>query len=421
MKKCIVLKGDIIWTESPDGFRYQENGYLAVEDGLVHGVYASAPEGEYELLDFTGSIIAPGLSDLHVHAPQHQFAGLFMDEELLEWLNAHTFPYEARFSDTGYAEKAYRSFVSELGSGATTRAAVFATIHRRSSLILMRQMESAGLRGYVGKVSMDRNSPDILIEGTDEAIAEEEAFLEEASRFSKVLPIITPRFIPSCSDSLLQWLGDKAIKDNLPVQSHLDENLSEVEWVKELCPWSRSYADAYGRFGLLGDMPTIMAHVVWPTEEEMDLLFKRNVYVAHSPSSNTNLRSGIAPVRRFLDKGIRVGLATDAAGGSSLSMLRMVTDAVQVSKLRSRYVDDSDKPLRFSEAFYLASKGGGSFFGKVGSFETGYDADIIVLDDGAFPSVLRSELSVPERLEMHAYRHSEAPVAAKFVRGERII
>ena len=116
-----------------------------------------------------------------------------------------------------------------------------------------------------------------------------------------------------------------------------------------------------------------------------------------------------------------MGLATDAAGGSSLSMLRMVTDAVQVSKLRSRYVDDSDKPLRFSEAFYLASKGGGSFFGKVGSFETGYDADIIVLDDGAFPSVLRSELSVPERLEMHAYRHSEAPVAAKFVRGERII
>ena len=421
MKKCIVLKGDIIWTESPDGFRYQENGYLAVEDGLVRGVYASAPEGEYELLDFTGSIIAPGLSDLHVHAPQHQFAGLFMDEELLEWLNAHTFPYEARFSDTGYAEKAYRSFVSELGSGATTRAAVFATIHRKSSLILMRQMESAGLRGYVGKVSMDRNSPDILIEGTDEAIAEEEAFLDEASHFSKVLPIITPRFIPSCSDRLLEWLGDTARDRRLPVQSHLDENLSEVEWVRELCPWSRSYADAYSRFGLLGDSPTIMAHVVWPTEEEMDLLSKRDVYVAHSPSSNTNLRSGIAPVRRFLDKGIHVGLATDAAGGSSLSMLRMVTDAVQVSKLRSRYVDDSDKPLRFSEAFYLASKGGGSFFGKVGSFETGYDADIIVLDDGAFPSVLRSELSVPERLEMHAYRHSEAPVAAKFVRGERII
>ena len=421
MKKCIVLKGDIIWTERPDRFEYQENGYLVLDDGIVRGVFKESPKGEHEILDFSGSLIVPGLSDLHLHAPQHQFAGLFMDEELLEWLNKHTFPYESRFADLDYAEKAYRIFVSDLVASATTRASVFGTIHREATLLLMKAMEEAGLSGYVGKVSMDRNSPDILIEATDQAIEEEERFLDESASLSYVRPIVTPRFIPSCSDRLLKELGRMAGERALPVQSHLDENIAEVEWVRELCPWSRSYSDAYCHFGLFGDTPTIMAHVVWPDEDEIALIREKNVYVAHSPSSNTNLASGIAPVRKFFERGVNTGLATDIAGGSTLSMFRIMTDAVQVSKLRSRFIDSSDKPLCFSEAFYLASKGGGAFFGKVGSFEPGFDGDILVLDDGAFPSVLRSELSVPERLEMYAYRHSEAPVSAKFIKGRRII
>ena len=421
MKKCVVLKGDIIWTESPDRFEYQEDGYLVLEDSVVTGVYPNAPEGEHELLDFSGSLVTPGLTDLHLHAPQHQFAGLFMDEELLQWLERHTFPYESRFADSSYALKAYRSFVSDIAGSATTRSAVFATIHSDATLLLMKLMEEAGLSGYVGKVSMDRNSPDSLREETEEAIRDEEQFLDEASAFRNIKPIITPRFVPSCSDRLLEALGKIAMERNLPVQSHLDENVSEVEWVRSLCPWSSSYADVYRHFGLLGDTPTIMAHVVWPSDDELGMLLERGVYVAHSPSSNTNLSSGIAPVRRFLDMGIKTGLATDIAGGSSLSMFRMITDAIQVSKLRCRFIDSSEKPLRFSEAFYLASKGGGSFFGNVGSFEKGYDGDILVLDDKAFPSVLRPELSVPERLEMYAYRHPDAPVSAKFVKGRRII
>ena len=392
MKNGIVLRGDLIWTEGPDRFRYIEGGYLSIEGGIIKGVSAEPPR-EGTILDYSGSLIIPGLSDLHLHAPQYSYAGLFMDEELLEWLEHHTFPEEARFADT---------------------------IHRESSLLLMRLLEDAGLSGYVGKVSMDRNSPKELSEDTHEAVEEEILFIDEASSFSRVRPIVTPRFIPSCSDELMEALGKIAGERDLPLQSHLDENPSEIEWVRTLCPWAESYAAAYDRFSALGPR-TIMAHCVWPTEKEIRLLASTGTYVAHSPSSNGNLSSGIAPVRTFLEEGVNVGLATDVAGGSSLSMFRMITDSIQVSKLRWRLVDDTRKPLRFPEAFYLASKGGGSFFGKVGSFETGYDADIIVLNDGAFPSVLRSELSVPERLEMHAYRHSEAPVAAKFVRGERII
>lgn len=421
MKKCIVLKGDIVWTERPERFEYQENGYLVLEGDKIQGVCSEAPKGEYETFDFSGSLIVPGLTDLHMHAPQHQFAGLYMDEELLEWLEKHTFPYESRFSDIDYALRAYRAFVSDLKRSATTRAAVFATIHKDATLLLMKLMEESGLSGFVGKVSMDCNSPHFLTEETDRAITEEESFLSESYHFMNVRPIITPRFVPSCSDALLGELGRMAREKNLPVQSHLDENVSEIEWVKELCPWSSSYADAYDHFGLLGTTPTIMAHVVWPGDDEIELLAERGVYVAHSPSSNTNLSSGIAPIRKMMECGIRIGLATDIAGGSTLSMLRIITDAVQVSKIRCRYIDQAEKPLRFSEAFYLASKGGGSFFGRVGSFEPGYDGDILVFDDGAFPSILRSELSVPERLEMLSYRHPDAPLAAKFVKGRRIV
>ena len=420
MKECIVLKGDIIWTERPDRFSYQEDGYLLVEDGKIAGVSECAPRGEYELLDFTGSLITPGLTDLHLHAPQYSYAGLYMDEELLQWLENHTFPYEARFSDVSYAEKAYGCFVSDLKGSSTARAAIFGTIHRESTLLLMRMLEKAGLSGYVGKVSMDRNSPDILRETTEEAMIEEERFLEESSVFTGIRPIITPRFIPSCTDPLMSGLGKMAAEKGLPVQSHLDENQSEIGWVRELCPWSRSYADAYDRFGMLGER-TIMAHVVWPDEDEIRLLRDRGVYVAHSPSSNTNLSSGIAPVRRLLEEGVKVGLATDVAGGSTLSMFRIITDAVQVSKLRTRYVDGSDRPLSFPEAFYLASKGGGSFFGLTGSFESGYDADILVIDDSLRPYVMRSELSLPERLEYYAYRHPDEFISAKFIKGRRII
>ena len=282
-------------------------------------------------------------------------------------------------------------------------------------------MEEAGLHGYVGKVSMDRNSPDSLRETTADAIEDELEFLDKASEYRNVKPIVTPRFIPSCTDELLLALGKVAKERDLPVQTHLDENPGEIEWVKELLPDSKSYAEAYESFGLL-DTKTIMAHSVWITEEEMDILQSHGAYIAHSPSSNMNLSSGIAPIRRFMDRGINTGLATDTAGGSSLSMFRMITDAITSSKLRWRLVDNSLAPLKFSEAFYLASKGGGSFFGKAGSFEEGYAADILVLDDvSSEMTVLAPDLSLPEKLEFYAYRAPDRRPVAKYVAGKRIV
>ena len=415
-----ALKGNLIWTEEPGCFRVLENGYLLIKDDRIAAVSAE-PFAGVMTEDFGSRLIIPGLYDLHLHAPQYMFAGLFMDDELLVWLDKHTFPLEARFSDIDFAAKAYKAFVDDLKYSFTVRASVFGTIHKDSTLLLMSLLEEAGLHGYVGKVSMDRNSPDSLRETTADAIEDELEFLDKVSEFRNAKQIVTPRFIPSCSDGLLCALGSISKEHDLPVQTHLDENPGEIEWVKELMPDSKSYAEAYERFGLL-DTKSIMAHCVWITEEEMDILQSHGSYIAHSPSSNMNLSSGIAPVRRFLERGMNIGLATDTAGGSSLSMLRMITDAIASSKLRWRLVDDSLAPLRFSEAFYLASKGGGSFFGNAGSFEEGYAADILVLDDASSEmTVLSPELSLPEKLEFYAYRAPDRRPFAKYVAGKRIV
>ena len=415
-----ALKGNLIWTEEPGCFRVLENGYLLIKDDRIAAVSAE-PFAGVMTEDFGSRLIIPGLYDLHLHAPQYMFAGLFMDDELLVWLDKHTFPLEARFSDIDFAAKAYKAFVDDLKYSFTVRASVFGTIHKDSTLLLMSLLEEAGLHGYVGKVSMDRNSPDSLRETTADAIEDELEFLDKVSEYRNVKPIVTPRFIPSCSAGLLCALGSISREHDLPVQTHLDENPGEIEWVKELMPDSKSYAEAYERFGLL-DTKSIMAHCVWITEEEMDILQSHGSYIAHSPSSNMNLSSGIAPVRRFLERGMNIGLATDTAGGSSLSMLRMITDAIASSKLRWRLVDDSLAPLRFSEAFYLASKGGGSFFGNAGSFEEGYAADILVLDDASSEmTVLSPELSLPEKLEFYAYRAPDRRPFAKYVAGKRIV
>ena len=411
------IHGDIIWSEIPGAFRYFEGGYLTVSDGKVLSVSQSRPD--CEIIETDGSLVIPGLSDLHLHAPQYAFAGLYMDEELLDWLNHHTFPEEGKYKDAVYAERAYSAFASDLKKSATTRVSVFGTIHTDSTLLLMEKLQKAGLSGYVGKVNMDRNSPDYLTESYESSVAETERFIESSKRFENLKPTITPRFVPSCTDDLMKELGIIAERYSLPIQSHLDENLSEIDWVKELCPWSLNYADVYRAFGMLNDR-TIMAHCVWLNDDEIKLLSDCGTFIAHSPSSNTNLSSGIAPIRKYLDAGIRVGLATDVAGGSSISMFRMIQDAIAVSKLRWRFDQSSGHSLRFAEAFYLATKGGGSYFGKTGSFEPGYDADIVVIDDKRGEAVNFHDYSIPERLEYYTYRHPDQFITSKFVKGRRV-
>lgn len=422
MKKT-VLHGQICYPADANRMEIAENSWLLMEDGVCRGVFR-APEAlpkDAEILDYHDCLIIPGMTDLHLHAPQFSNRGLGTDLELLEWLNTYTFPEEAKYEDLAYAAAAYDDFCAHLLHSTTTRACIFATIHVPATVYLMQKLEKTGLCCFVGKVNMNRNSPNYLREpSTRHSVRATRQWLEQCADLKTVRPILTPRFIPSCTDDLMYALSDLRMQYNLPVQSHLSENLEEIRWVRELCPSGKGYADAYDRFGLLGgDYPCIMAHCVHSDEREQALLKKRGVFIAHSPESNTNLASGVAPVSRFLENGLHVGLATDVSGGTHESMLRAMVNAIAASKLRWRLLDSDVKPLSFENAFYLATMGGGAFFGKVGTFKDGYAADAVVLDDSALSHP--QPLSVRARLERMIYLADDRQIRAKFVNGRQIL
>jgi guanine deaminase len=428
-----VIRGDLCWSESPTTLKTMADAFLVCVDGKSAGVFSGLPE-QYEklpLIDHSGSLVIPGLVDLHTHAPQFAFRGLGMDLELLDWLSSHAFPEEAKYGDLAYARKAYGLMVEHLKSGPNTRFVFFATLHVPATMLLMDLLEGSGLVSMVGKVNMDRNSPENLRE--ESAAASLDAPREwlkkcAEANYHNTKPILTPRFIPSCSNGLMNGLGALRKEFNLPVQSHLSENRGEIEWVRKLCPSSSGYGAAYEDFGLFDSegagSPAVMAHCVWSDEKEIELMAKRGVFVAHCPQSNANLSSGIAPMRRILEAGVPAGLGSDVAGGTSSSIFRAMSDAIQVSKLRNPLLDVNEKALTMEEAFFLGTKGGGEFFGKsgmgfCGSFERGFDFDALVINDNAPLAHAPFELSIRDRLERAIYICDNGNIKAKYVRGKQ--
>ena len=421
MKEIFAVKGNIVFTKEFGKYEIFENGYIVVCGKSIIGVYKELTE-EYRDIrveDYGNSLIIPGFVDLHLHAPQFGNLGLGLDKELMPWLEAYTFPEEAKFSDVDYARKVYSAFIRELWKNGTTRACVFATIHKNSSKLLMDMFAEAGLSAFVGKVNMNRNSPEFLIETTEASIKDTREILEEYSeKYELVKPIITPRFVPTCNMELLKALGDLAKEFNVPVQSHLSENQGEISFVRELHPESKNYASVYEEAGLFGQTPTVMAHCVLVDEDEIELMAKNKVFVAHSPNSNCNLSSGIAPVRRLISRGVPVGLASDISGGHSTSMLDVIVNTAQVANLKWIESHKVEKPFTTAELFYLATKGGGEFFGKVGSFEEGYEFDALVIDDSSLPAF--QPLSIEQRLQKFIYTGDDRNIAERYVAGKKV-
>lgn len=416
-----VLKGHICYSLDANNIAVREDAYLVCEAGRCAGVFDELSQryASFPLTDYADRLIIPGMTDLHIHAPQFPNRALGMDCELMQWLDTYTFPCESRFADLAYAKEVYSDFAQSIRRSATTRLCAFATIHQPATQLLMDALEETGVISYVGKVNMDRNAPESLCETTEQSVRATQQWLAACEgRYMRTKPILTPRFIPSCSNELLAQLGEIARQQHLPVQSHLSENLGEIAFVHQLMPEAATYGEAYDRFELFGsNAPCVMAHCVHSSDEELDLIRRRGVFIAHSPESNMNLASGIAPVSRYLAMGLNVGLATDVAGGSSECMFRAIAHAIQASKLRWRLTDQSVQPLTFAQAFYLATRGGGAFFGKVGTFQPDFEFDALVIDDadlGAAGHMPR------ERLERLPYLATWRNIVAKFVAGSSI-
>ncbi|XP_024201479.1 guanine deaminase isoform X4 [Pan troglodytes] len=332
----------------------------------------------------------PGLVDTHIHASQYSFAGSSIDLSLLEWLTKYTFPAEHRFQNIDFAEEVYTRVVRRTLKNGTTTACYFATIHTDSSLLLADITDKFGQRAFVGKVCMDLNDtfPEYK-ETTEESIKETERFVSEMlqKNYSRVKPIVTPRFSLSCSETLMGELGNIAKTRDLHIQSHVSENRDEVEAVKNLYPSYKNYTSVYDKNNLLTNK-TVMAHGCYLSAEELNVFHERGASIAHCPNSNLSLSSGFLNVLEVLKHEVKIGLGTDVAGGYSYSMLDAIRRAVMVSNILL-INKVNEKSLTLKEVFRLATLGGSQALGldgEIGNFEVGKEFDAILINPKASDS-----------------------------------
>lgn len=329
------------------------------------------------------------IPDTHIHASQYPNAGVFGKSTLLDWLNTYTFPLESSFSHLPTASKIYNRVVARTLSHGTTTACYYATVHVPATNLLADICQFRGQRAFVGRVCMDRMSPEYYRdESVDSALSDSKACIEHVKQidpgYELITPVLTPRFAPSCTDEVLAALGRLQKATDLPVQTHISENKAEIALVAELFPKSKHYTDVYDTAGLLTPK-TILAHAVHLSQEERQLIRQRDAKLSHCPASNTAITSGRAKVRELLDAGITMGLGTDVSGGYTPSILAQCREAIFVSRHIAMDTDrDADK-LSPEEALYLATRGGAKVVGleeRIGGFEVGMDWDAQVVSLG---------------------------------------
>ena len=414
-----ILRGNIVSAPALGELEITERGYLAAEDGKILGVYPVLPEAyaAAPVEDWGDALILQSFADLHLHAPQYPMMATGMDLPLLDWLEAYAFPTESRCRDEGYARTLYRKLARDLVRNGTTRVCIFSSLHRPATLILMEELERAGIHGFAGKVNMDRNGGKDLQETTEGSMRETLRWLEECRDFRNVRPMLTPRFTPSCTDALMAFLGKLARERGLPVQSHLSENRAEMELVGRLHPDCRQYWETYAKFGLWKE-GTLMAHCVHSDRRERDAMREAGVTAVHCAASNNALCSGIAPMRVMLDEGVKVALGSDVAGGDSLSLFDGVAMTLRASKDRRILDNWETEALTVLEAWYLATSAGAGYFGDAPGFAAGNPLHAMVLDDSALPGA--GELSVRQRFERCVYHRQENAIRAVWSAGRRV-
>ncbi|QLQ79391.1 hypothetical protein HG537_0C00380 [Torulaspora globosa] len=343
-------------------------------------------------VDGTGeaTFFFPGFVDTHIHASQYPNAGIFGNSTLLNWLETYTFPLEASLEHPEVAQEVYETVVRRTLSNGTTTAAYFATIDAESTKLLARICSLRNQRALIGKVCMDQNSPDYYRETTEMCLQNCRnvlSFLDQELGDPKVLPILTPRFAPSCSRELMLKLSQLSQdQGHLHIQTHLCESNEEISWVRALFPECETYTHVYEQFNLL-TKKTVLAHCVHLTDDEAQLIKAAESGVSHCPTSNSSLTSGECKVRWLLDQGIKVGLGTDVSGGFACNILAAARQAHLVSRhlaMREQNLKLRDHwKLSVPEVLFLATMGGAQALDmeeKIGSFEVGKQFDAQLID-----------------------------------------
>lgn len=394
--KLQIIRGEILHcladpaeVGDSSSYEYFQDGLMVIKSGLVEAIgpaeeMLSKLPTDASVTQYTNGLIVPGFIDCHLHYPQTDIIASY-GEQLLEWLENYTFPIEREFDDSDKASDVARFFFDELMRNGTTSALVFGTVHKQSVDAFFTAAKKRRLRMICGKVLMDRNAPEYLTDTPESSYLDSKELAERWHGVDRLRYAITPRFAPTSSDEQLALAG-KLLSEypDLYLHTHLAENISEVEWVRELFPDRSGYLDVYAHHGLLTKR-SIFAHCLHLSDDEFRLMHESGANIACCPTSNLFLGSGLFNLAKAEDQKIKVGLATDVGGGTSFSLLQTISDLYKTQQLRSHRLS----PFK---SLYLATLGGARTLDLddlIGNFLPGKEADFIVLDYEATPLLTR--------------------------------
>ncbi|KNC16768.1 guanine deaminase [Pseudomonas sp. RIT-PI-a] len=366
-------------------YEYFADGVLVVEDGRISALGAASEvlptlADNVEVTHYPDALITPGFIDTHIHFPQTGMVGSY-GEQLLDWLNEYTFPCEGQFADKAHADGVAQIFLKELLRNGTTTALVFGSVHPESVDALFEAAQALDLRLIAGKVMMDRNAPDYLTDTAQSSYVQSKALIERWHGKGRLHYAVTPRFAPTSSEAQLTLAGQLLREyPDVYLQTHLSENLQEIEWVKALFPERSNYLDVYDHYQLLGER-SVLAHGVHLCDAECARLAETGSAIAFCPTSNLFLGSGLFNLPQAERFNVNVGLGTDVGAGTSFSLLHTLNEAYKVMQLQG-------EKLNPFKSLYLATLGGARALrleDRVGTLQPGTDADFVVLDYHATP------------------------------------
>jgi guanine deaminase len=403
-------------------YEYFEDGVLVVENGQVANVGHAADllpslKG-VDITEYRDALITPGFIDTHIHYPQTGMIASY-GEQLLDWLNTYTFPTEQQFADKAHASDVAGIFLKELLRNGTTTALVFGTVHKQSVDAFFEAAQALNLRMIAGKVLMDRNAPDYLTDTAESSYADSKELIERWHGKGRLHYAVTPRFAPTSTPEQLTLAGQLLSEyPDLYMHTHLSENRKEIEWVKALFPERKGYLDVYDHYKLIGAR-SVFAHGVHLCDDECKRLAETGSAVAFCPTSNLFLGSGLFDLNKLEEHGVRVGLGTDVGAGTSFSQLQSLNEAYKVMQLQGKKLD----PFK---SLYLATLGGANALyldDKLGNFESGKDADFVVLDYNATPLIsyrMQQAKTLDEKLFALTMLGDDRAVKETFAAGQSV-
>jgi guanine deaminase len=420
-KNKLALKADFLHFLSEKEMIYIPKGILWIENGKVKKI---GPELEIipqldkntTILDYSGKLIFPGFIDGHVHAVQTQAIASY-GKKLLDWLQSYVFPLEEKFSNEEFARTSIRFFLNQLLLNGTTTAAIFPSRHVSATSILFEEALKLNMRILAGKTSMDRNAPESLCDKTASTYEENQLLIDKYHGNGRMDYLLTPRFAITSTENQLNAI--QKLKNNnssIAVQTHVSENMDEVDSVKNLFPEAKNYLDVYDKYGFLGK-GSLMAHAIYLEEEEWKRIAETQTSIVHCPTSNLFLGSGLFNMQKCREYKIPLALGSDVGAGTGFSMLKTAAEAYKVAALQN---------IKFTarDAFYLLSLGGAKALNQdtyIGNFETGKEADFVVIEPSATELMkerLKISKSIDELLFVLMMLGDERNIEAVYLQGE---